>query len=199
MSPTTYTIKIWTLRPHEISLQLAGSLGSGGILRLFSARKAALGGQRRAGSMASAGMSWCGSCRSSSPICAGPARPGRRSSTLSTGYWHDLGVSKSFWDVRLPRQGPTISDCRSQIVSTRKTEHFPTTPGDYFHGMVAKHIAGELNLGRTVWALRRASEPERSERGRGPEEDDTEWPAAAHPGKSRISSRSRRSRPQHLH
>jgi hypothetical protein len=36
-----------------------------------------------------------------------------------------------------------------------------TSPGGYFHGMVAKHLAGELHLERTVWALRRAIEPER--------------------------------------
>jgi replication initiation protein RepC len=52
------------------------------------------------------------------------------------------------------------------IVSTKEEEHFRTSPGGYFHGMVAKAKAGELNLDRTVWALRRALEPER-QRGRG--------------------------------
>jgi replication initiation protein RepC len=47
------------------------------------------------------------------------------------------------------------------IVSTKEAEHFRTTPGGYFHGMVAKHVAGTLHLERTVWAIRRASEPER--------------------------------------
>jgi hypothetical protein len=32
-----------------------------------------------------------------------------------------------------------------------------STPGGYFHGMVAK--AGELNLARTVWGLRHAAAP----------------------------------------
>ena len=49
---------------------------------------------------------------------------------------------------------------RSAIVSTKEAEHFQTSPGGYFHGMVAKAKAGELHLERTVWALRRASEPE---------------------------------------
>jgi replication initiation protein RepC len=47
------------------------------------------------------------------------------------------------------------------IVSTKEEEHFRTSPGGYFHGMVAKAIAGELHLERTVWALRRALGPER--------------------------------------
>ena len=45
------------------------------------------------------------------------------------------------------------------IVSTKDPDYFRTTPGGYFHGMVAKAKAGELNLDRTLWALRRASEP----------------------------------------
>ena len=40
------------------------------------------------------------------------------------------------------------------IVSAKPGEHFRTTPGGYFHGMVAKAKAGELNLSRTIWALR---------------------------------------------
>jgi replication initiation protein RepC len=46
------------------------------------------------------------------------------------------------------------------IVSSKEAEHFRTTPGGYFHGMVAKARAGELHLERTVWALRRATQPE---------------------------------------
>jgi hypothetical protein len=29
--------------------------------------------------------------------------------------------------------------------------HFRSSPGGYFHGMVAKAKAGELNLARTIW------------------------------------------------
>ena len=53
------------------------------------------------------------------------------------------------------------------IVSAKEPGHFTGTPGGYFHGMVAKAKAGQLHLDRTVWALRRALDPERHERGRG--------------------------------
>jgi replication initiation protein RepC len=45
------------------------------------------------------------------------------------------------------------------VVSTKDPEHFRTTPGGFSHGMVAKAKAGELNLDRTLWAMRRATEP----------------------------------------
>jgi replication initiation protein RepC len=38
-------------------------------------------------------------------------------------------------------------------------EHFRTSPGGYFHGMVAKARAGELNLARTIWGLRQQAGP----------------------------------------
>jgi hypothetical protein len=45
------------------------------------------------------------------------------------------------------------------IFSTKDPEHFRTTPGGYFHGMVQNAKAGELHLERTVWALRRVDCP----------------------------------------
>ena len=53
------------------------------------------------------------------------------------------------------------------IVSTKEPEHFRTTPGGYFRGMVAKAKAGELHLERTRLGLAPNPEPERRERGRG--------------------------------
>jgi hypothetical protein len=50
------------------------------------------------------------------------------------------------------------------IVSTKDPEHFRTTPGGYFHGMVQKAKTGELHLERSVWALRRAAEPTQAPR-----------------------------------
>jgi replication initiation protein RepC len=73
---------------------------------------------------------------------------------------HDLGVSKSLWGDACLAMGRELAAVALAIVSTKEAEHFRTTPGGYFHGMVAKAIAGELHLERTVWALRRASEPE---------------------------------------
>jgi replication initiation protein RepC len=40
------------------------------------------------------------------------------------------------------------------VVSAKSAEHFRTSSGGYFHGMVAKAKAGELNLVRTIWGLR---------------------------------------------
>jgi len=81
---------------------------------------------------------------------------------------HDLGVSKSLWGDACLAMGRELAAVALAIVSTKEAEHFQTTPGGYFHGMVAKAKAGELHLERTVWALRRASEPDHHrETGRG--------------------------------
>ena len=73
----------------------------------------------------------------------------------------DLGVSKSLWGKACLAMGRELAAIALAIVSTKEAEHFKTSPGGYFHGMVAKHIAGELHLERTVWALRRATDPGR--------------------------------------
>jgi replication initiation protein RepC len=83
---------------------------------------------------------------------------------------HDLGVSKSLWGNACLAMGRELAAVALAIVSTKEAEHFRTTPGGYFHGMVAKAIAGELHLERTVWALRRAVDPER-QAGRGGDRD----------------------------
>jgi replication initiation protein RepC len=74
---------------------------------------------------------------------------------------HDLGVSKSLWGDACLAMGRELAAVALAIVSTKEPEHFRTSPGGYFHGMVDKVKAGELYLERTVWALRRAVEPER--------------------------------------
>ena len=79
---------------------------------------------------------------------------------------HDLGVSKPLWGAACLAMGRELAAVALAIVSTKDEEHFRTSPGGYFHGMVAKARAGELHLERTVWALRRASEPEQ-QAGRG--------------------------------
>jgi replication initiation protein RepC len=52
------------------------------------------------------------------------------------------------------------------IVSAKPAEHFRSTPGGYFHGMVAKAKTGELNLARTIWGLRHAGSPKSQRPGR---------------------------------
>lgn len=80
---------------------------------------------------------------------------------------HDLGVSKSLWGDACLAMGRELAAVALAIVSTKEAEHFRTSPGGYFHGMVAKAKAGELHLERSVWAMRRASEPEQHRAGRG--------------------------------
>ena len=83
---------------------------------------------------------------------------------------HDLGVSKSLWGEACVTMGRDLAAVALAIVSTKEPEHFRSTPGGYFHGMVAKAKAGELHLDRTVWAWRRAAMPEH-QRGRGGDRD----------------------------
>jgi replication initiation protein RepC len=48
------------------------------------------------------------------------------------------------------------------IVSAKPAEHFRSTPGGYFRGIVAKAKTGELNPARTIWGLRQATAPKPS-------------------------------------
>lgn len=80
---------------------------------------------------------------------------------------HDLGVSKPLWGDACLAMGRELAAVALAIVSTKDPDHFRTTPGGYFHGMVAKAKAGELHLERTVWAMRRAMTPEENRRGGG--------------------------------
>jgi replication initiation protein RepC len=69
---------------------------------------------------------------------------------------HDLGVSKSLWGEACLAMGREEAAIALAIVSAKLAGHFTSSPGGYFHGMVAKARAGQLNLGRTVWGLRTA-------------------------------------------
>jgi replication initiation protein RepC len=71
----------------------------------------------------------------------------------------DLGVSKFLWGDACLTMGRELAAVALAIVSTKDEEHFPTSPGGYFHGMVDKAKTGELHLDRSVWALRRATQP----------------------------------------
>ena len=88
---------------------------------------------------------------------------------------HDLDVSKPLWGEACLTMGRDLAAVALAIVSTKEPEHFRTTPGGYFHGMVQKAKAGELHLERTVWAMRRATQPNarpRTGRGGGQYQDD---------------------------
>jgi replication initiation protein RepC len=76
----------------------------------------------------------------------------------------ELGVSKSLWGEACIAMGREQAAIAIAVVSAKPAAHFRSTPGGYFHGMVAKAKTGELNLARTVWGLRQASG---SKRGRG--------------------------------
>jgi replication initiation protein RepC len=71
----------------------------------------------------------------------------------------DLGVSKSLWAEACGTMNRYRAAVALAIVSTKDPQHFRSTPGGYFRGMVAKDKAQELHLDRTIWAWRRASQP----------------------------------------
>jgi replication initiation protein RepC len=71
----------------------------------------------------------------------------------------ELGVSKSLWGEACVTMGREETAIAIAIVSAKPVEHFRSTPGGYFHGMVAKAKAGELNLARTIWGWRQATAP----------------------------------------
>lgn len=67
---------------------------------------------------------------------------------------HDLGVSQSLWGEACLTMGREQAAIALAIVSAKPAEHFTSTPGGYFNGMVARAKAGTLNLSRTIWGLR---------------------------------------------
>ena len=102
---------------------------------------------------------------------------------------HDLDVSKSLWGDACITLGRDLAAVALAIVSTKQPEHFRTTPGGYFHGMVQKAKAGELHIERTVWALRRANQPiaaPRGGQGRGLGRRDEPAGPGRQPGRSHL-------------
>lgn len=67
---------------------------------------------------------------------------------------HDLGVSKPLWGDACLAMGREQAAIALALVSAKPADHFRTTPGGYFHGMVKKAQKGELNLGRSIWGMR---------------------------------------------
>jgi replication initiation protein RepC len=79
---------------------------------------------------------------------------------------HDLDISKSLWGEACIAMGRETAAIALAIVSVKPAGYFRTTAGGYFHGMVAKAKAGELNLGRTIWSMRSTGRPDSKRRPR---------------------------------
>lgn len=88
------------------------------------------------------------------PYLANPAPTWREIVDAVDWLRHDLGVSKSLWGEACLAMGREEAAIALAVVSAKPAAYFRTTPGGYFHGMVAKAKAGELHLIRTLWALR---------------------------------------------
>jgi Replication protein C C-terminal region./Replication protein C N-terminal domain. len=67
---------------------------------------------------------------------------------------HDLGVSKPLWGEACLAMGRERAAIALALVSTKPPAHFKSTPGGYFHAMVARAKAGTLHLDRSIWSLR---------------------------------------------
>ena len=67
---------------------------------------------------------------------------------------HDLQVSKPLWGDACLAMGREQAAIALAIVSAKPEAHFTASPGSYFHGMVKRAQAGQLNLARTIWGLR---------------------------------------------
>ena len=68
----------------------------------------------------------------------------------------EMGISRPLWGEACLAMGRECAAVAVALVSAKPAEHFRTSPGGYFHGMVAKAKAGELNLVQTIWGLRQA-------------------------------------------
>jgi replication initiation protein RepC len=67
---------------------------------------------------------------------------------------HDLNVSKPLWGDACLAMGREQAAIALAVVSAKPEGHFTASPGSYFHGMVKRAQAGQLNLARTIWGLR---------------------------------------------
>ncbi len=66
----------------------------------------------------------------------------------------DLDISRPLWGEACLLLGREPAAIAVAIVSTKDPSHFRTSAAGYFHGMLAKAKAHELNLDRTIWKLR---------------------------------------------
>ena len=66
----------------------------------------------------------------------------------------EMEISQFVWGNACLALGREQAAIAVAIVSARPSTHFRHSAGAYFHGMVSRAKAGELNLSRTIWALR---------------------------------------------
>jgi replication initiation protein RepC len=86
----------------------------------------------------------------------------------------DLDVSKSLWAEACGTMNRYRAAVALAIVSTKEPGHL-RSPGGYFRGMVAKDKAQELHLDRTIWAWRRASQPQHQRGREGSRDQSAGW------------------------
>jgi replication initiation protein RepC len=68
----------------------------------------------------------------------------------------EMGISRTLWVRACQVMGRPYAAVALALVSTRQAEHFTSSPGGYFAGMLRKYEKGELRLAGTLWALREA-------------------------------------------
>jgi replication initiation protein RepC len=86
----------------------------------------------------------------------------------------DFGISKSLWGEACGTMGRHRAAVAIAIVSAKEPGHL-RSPGGYFRGMVAKDKAQELYLDRTIWAWRRASQPQHQRSRGGGRDQSNSW------------------------
>lgn len=66
----------------------------------------------------------------------------------------EMGISRQAWGDACLTMGREQAAITVAIVSAKSPDHFRSSPGAYFHGMISKAKSGNLELGRTIWAMR---------------------------------------------
>ena len=62
----------------------------------------------------------------------------------------EMGISRSLWGEACLAMGRECAAVAVGLVSVRPAEHFRTSPGGYFHGMVRKAKAAKVHVPRRL-------------------------------------------------
>jgi replication initiation protein RepC len=71
------------------------------------------------------------------------------------GLSYELGISQNLWGKACLVLGRQLAAVALAVVSTKPKDHFTRGAGGYFAAMVKRATAGDLNLDRSLWKLRR--------------------------------------------